>query len=251
MKVALFRISLALTLAVEPVASTVHGQGSFQNLDFESAIVPNVPPNQSVQVLTTDALPGWTAYAATYQQSRVWYNYLSGGGALVSLVDLHTQFYSNSVIGGYFTATLDSGSIFINGNQTLVSAAIAQPGTVPSGARSLVFDASWNVSALQVTFGGQALPFYALSSGSNYTTYGADVSALAGQTGELRFTEQPNPPPSVFTIVFLDNIQFSDVVVPEPSTIGLFALGGLFLGWWLRRSSCTRAIRALTRRGYR
>jgi PEP-CTERM motif len=210
------------------------GQGTFQNLNFESASVPNIRSDQTAFVLTTDALPGWTTYSGPYQQSQVLYNGISLGGALVSLVDRHTLGYSNNVIGGSFTVTLDSGSIFINGNQILVSAAIAQSGMIPGGSMSLRFDASWNVGALSVTFGGHVLPFYALSSGPNYTRYGADVSAFAGQSAELRFTEQPNPPPSVFTIAFLDNIFISPEAIPEPSVLGLFGLVALLFGWRLR-----------------
>ena len=118
------------------------GQGTFQNLNFESATVPVVPPNQPVQVLTTDALPSWTVYADIYQQSQMWYNGESAGGALVSIIDLHTFALSNDVIGGSFTVTLDSGTYFINGdiNQGIVaSAAIAQTGTIPNGMKTLLF----------------------------------------------------------------------------------------------------------------
>jgi hypothetical protein len=208
------------------------GQGTFQNLDFESANVPVVPSSQPVQVLTSDALPWWTVYAGPYQQSQVGYNGVSAGGTLVSIIDLHTQGFNNRVIGGNFTVTLDSGTFFVNGNQQIVaSAAIAQSGTIPVGTRSLMFDASGGVSELVVTLGGQGLPFGALSSGANFTTYGADISAFVGQTAELRFTEQPNAAPDIFKIAFLDDIQFSPTSVPEPGVFGLFTLGALLLGW--------------------
>jgi hypothetical protein len=236
MKKCLYIICFCATLTSVQVAI---GQGNFQNLNFESANVPVVPSSQPVQVLTSDALPWWTVYAGPYQQSQVWYNGVSAGGTLVSIIDLHTQGFNNRVIGGNFTATLDSGTFFVNGNQQIVaSAAIAQSGTIPVGTRSLMFDASGDVSELLVTLGGQVLAFGALSSGANFTTYGADVSAFVGQTAELRFTEQPNAAPDIFKIAYLDDIQFSPTSVPEPGVFGLSVLAALLLCWrflWRRR----------------
>ena len=51
-------------------------------------------------------------------------------------------------------------------------------------------------------------------SASTYYVYGGDVSAYAGQAGELRF----------FGGGYLDNIQFSNLQIPEPSVLGLYAL---------------------------
>jgi hypothetical protein len=50
------------------------------------------------------------------------------------------------------------------------------------------------------------------------------MSQFAGQTGELRFT-------AVNSSGRLDFIQFSNQPIPEPSTVGLFAIGVLLLGW--------------------
>jgi hypothetical protein len=76
-----------------------------------------------------------------------------------------------------------------------------------------------------VAFNGQNLSFQAIGAGANYTVYGADVSAYAGQTGELRFTAP------VQNTALLDNIQFSNLPVPEPGVFALSAFGALFLGW--------------------
>jgi hypothetical protein len=219
-------------LAASTVGLAAQGQGTFQNLNFESGSVPNVPSDQPVFINAIAGLPGWTAYVGTNQVAQVLYNGISSGGALVGVVDRHTAYYSNNVIEGNFTATLDSG---YNPNDGIVeSAAIAQPGVVPGTARSLVFSAGGHVSPLLVTFNGQNLPFILLSTGPNYQTYGADISAFAGTSGELRFTEQPIAPP-VWPIAYLDNIQFSSQFIPEPSVFGLFALAGVLFGWWFAR----------------
>lgn len=77
---------------------------------------------------------------------------------------------------------------------------------------------------MQVSFGGQVLSYLAVGSGSGYTIYGADVSSLSGQTGQLLFTAFNN------TYAEIDNIQFA---VPEPRELFLFGLGALLFG--LRR----------------
>ena len=71
----------------------------------------------------------------------------------------------------------------------------------------------------------------AISNTLNYTIYGADISAYAGQTGQLLFTAP------LQTGALLDNIQFSSVAIPEPSALTLFALGSLLLGWHRCRNS--------------
>ena len=55
----------------------------------------------------------------------------------------------------------------------------------------------YGTTPLSITFQGQQIPQYVLGSTSTYTIYGADISAFAGQTGELRFSGGG----------FLDNVQ--------------------------------------------
>src|ERR1039457_2250719 len=69
-----------------------------------------------------------------------------------------------------------------------------------------------------VSLAGQSIPYFTLSTGPNYTLYGADVSAFSGQTVELRFS-------AVGGVVGgnnwnLDNISFSNLPVPEPGVFG-------------------------------
>jgi hypothetical protein len=108
------------------------------------------------------------------------------------------------------------------------TAAIGQTGQVPLSAQSLVF---WGYAGgLQVTFDGQPLNFLGIGSTNNYTIYAANVSAYAGQTGQLLFSDpfysntQGGP-------ASIDNIQFSSSVVPEPSELALAALGTLLFGF--------------------
>lgn len=222
-------------------ALCAEGQGTFQNLDFEAASVPSVPPDQPITVDPAAALPGWTGYVGTSQVNQVWYNGVSVGGALISLIDRHTGgafALSNYVIAGNFTATLDAGLYFPGGGQDPldVPAAIAQVGRILSSWHSVTFSASGSVADLLLTFNGQPIPFVPLGAGPNFVTYGGDISAFRNRTGELRFTEQPITSP--FSTVFLDAIQFSDLPIPEPGSWALLLCGAGVLG--LSRWRCAK-----------
>jgi hypothetical protein len=122
-------------------------------------------------------------------------------------------------ISGRFSVYLEGGR---NAQNVQGSAEIAQTGTVDQTAHSLLFAATRGVP--NVSFNGQPLPVFPLQNHSTFISYGADVSAFAGQTGELRFT-------TAYPVgSFLDDIQFSSQVIPEPSTITLLAAGAVILG---------------------
>jgi len=210
------------------IAIAADGQGTFQNLDFESAIVPTLPPDQTAFIPFTNAFPGWSV--GTNPAAVAGYNGISVGAALVSIIDGHTADYSNRVISGYFTAVIQSGNV--SPPLTYGPASVAQTGLIPATAQSLLFAASGfagYTSNFFVTLNGQNVPFTPLGAGPNLVTYGADISAFEGQTAELRFTSRPGSNP--FTTVFLDDIRFSDLAIPEPSVFALSALGAVLIGW--------------------
>jgi hypothetical protein len=222
-------------------ALNAFGQGTFQNLNFEAANgLPTIGPGETGFVPMSNGLPGWTGYiAGTNQTTLADYNGVSAGAALITLIG-KSSVYSNSVIGGKYTATLDAGvASDANGAEFYGSAAIAQTGTISLTTLSLRFDASGDIRGYTtVTFDGQNIPFYPLSAGPNYEVYGGDISGFAGQTGELRFTENAttsNP----FGTAFLDSIVFSTSPVPEPATCALILCGAAVFGVdrWRRRSS--------------
>ena len=188
------------------------GQG-FVNLDFEQPITPLTPINS--QVPTSDALPGWNAYAYGNPQSSVVYNTLSLGAAAVSLQGPGSL---EPILQGSYTVILQGSS-----GGTPGSAAIGQTGQIPLSAESLVF---WGYVGLDnVSFDGYTLPLVQIGSTAHYNIYGADISPFAGRTGELLFTA----PPSYMELV--DNIQFSSQAIPEPGIYALSAFGALLLGW--------------------
>lgn len=200
---------------------------SFMNLNFESASLSGLSGNS---LPTASAFPGWSAYygpptnPTQINASSVAYDTISTGGAIVALVD------SNAPSGGApFLPIQGDYSAFLGGSIPAAdsTASLGQTGTIPGTAQSLTF---WIASgSLDVSFDGQALSLVDISSTVNYTVYAANISAFAGETGQLLFTAP------VYGGAVLDNIQFSTSPVPEPSALALGALGGLSLFWRCRK----------------
>ena len=65
-----------------------------------------------------------------------------------------------------------------------------------------------------------------------------NVSAFANTTATLAFWCEATTGggyPANENYYNLDDIQFSPSAVPEPNSLGLFGLGGLFLAWRYRK----------------
>jgi hypothetical protein len=109
---------------------------------------------------------------------------------------------------------------------------IAQTGFIPPEARSLLFVAR-SAPGL-VSLGGSLVPVIPLSTGSNYTVYGADISAWAGEETELRLTAVA--PATLDHFWTVDSIQFSTTPIPEPSTFALFGVAAAMgCSYWRRK----------------
>jgi hypothetical protein len=210
-------------------------QGTFQNLNFESAtIITNVPR----VVAASNALPGWTVLD-NFSGNNVFYNDIAVGSPCVSIHDRNSLY--PVPLQGLYSVLLQSAPQPFTGN--FIHGGISQVGTVPADAQSLQFYA---VGEPSVTFGGYGISLTQIGSGQNivilgamsgslifrtnsYAIYAADVSYFAGQAGELVF----RAPSSIngYGIAYLDNISFSPIpVVPEPSTLAMLGLG--FASFW-------------------
>jgi hypothetical protein len=214
MKIKLINLLIvAITLAYLEAKS----QG-FVNLNFEHPILPLGPVFN--QVDPARAIPGWTAYGSVY------YNGISGGGALIALVDTNNPGYQ-PIQGKY--------SVYMVGAFTgSTSSAISQTGLIPNSALSVLFYVT-SGNTMLLSFNGQSIPLFFVSATTNYVVMGGDVSTFAGQTGELLFTKPPRTAEGL-----IDNIQFSTAPIPEPSSLALVALGcGLFSFRHWRRISKT------------
>jgi hypothetical protein len=117
----------ALFLAVLTVASVANAQGTFRNLDFESANVPSLPAGGIVSL--TDGMPGWSADVLF--NGGIYHNSISIGGASIAIEG--PQFDPAFILFGNYTAYLVGD--FPGPN----SASIWQTGQVPQTARSLYF----------------------------------------------------------------------------------------------------------------
>jgi hypothetical protein len=216
--------SLLLGLGSICVASSLEAQGTFLNLDFESANVSGYPPGSS-GVPISAALPGWSGFYGSAQTSQVAYDGISIGGAVISVVDSNVPFSYFNPIQGEFSAYLFGG-----GEQPLLSSTISQTGVVPTGTQSLLMDARVSGASFVVMLGGQTINMIALQSFQRYTLYGGDISSFSGEAAALSFTIPPasGVQPSMFE---LDNIVFSDQPIPEPGVFGLSVLAALLFGW--------------------
>lgn len=207
----------------------VLGQG-FINLNFESTVItPVVFPGGTRYVAT---VPDWTwtpvENGVNGDPNTVAFNDIALDDAAVTLQGITSPFYP--AIQGNYSILLQGGSTYSeDGN----GASIGQTARIPNAARSITY---WG-GALQVTFNGQALSFTAVNSGPNYTVWSADISAYAGQTGQLLFTVPWQDTAE------LDNIQFSTASVPEPCVLKLLSVCGLCVWWFMKlpkKETCSR-----------
>lgn len=209
------------------VPSGGNGQGTFQNLDFESAVIVPVPGLPGV-VEFAPALPGWTGYLGTNRQTLALFNNLFVGSAGIAL--LGPGWSGGGIIAGNYTAVLQAGSE----DGSPADAAIAQSGLVPPGTRSIQLVSSGERNGFVVSLGGQQLSLVILGAQNGYNIYAGDITQFAGETEDLRITALSAPlrPGNLY----LDSITFSSLPIPEPRAINLLLCGAAVLGWsrWRR-----------------
>src|SRR5579885_1899630 len=212
-----------ITIIITAVSAA--GQGTFQNLDFESARV--VFTNGLSAIVVSNAFPNWSVFVGTNQLAVLPLDI--GGMPPVELL------YSNAhyVPNGNFAVALQDSSF----GSTLPAASgpgsISQTGLVPTDAESLLFAMVPFGEGISVSLGGQNLSYIAISNlvnsaGLNYTVYGANISAFAGQTETLTFTAFSGE------AGYLDDIQFSSQPVPEPGMLSLIRFGSGILLYVIR-----------------
>ena len=165
---------------------SVSGQGTFQNLGFESAHdIPVFDPAGHPWIMSAaDALPGWTCYLGTNQTGSAGYDDIALSSAAVGIQDHASPWAPAALISGQYCASLQYGYVFTGpSDYYLGPASIAQSGQIPSDARSIMFDGTY---PFVVSFAGSPIPLVVWSTQPGYNVYAGDVSQFAGQPGELR-----------------------------------------------------------------
>jgi hypothetical protein len=187
----------------------------FRNLDFDDGVIVH-PEGGAFYATVSEALPGWSAFRDDGQpMSSIFYNSLALSFASVSIHDSMSPIFPP--IEGRF-------SIYLSGGFSLgpFGVAVSQIGTIPFDSKAIIYKGR-GTERIDLSFNGETLPTINLLSTTEYSYLGADISAFAGMTGDLRFQARP-----LIGYGEIDSIFFSPVAVPEPST---YALGicGVFL----------------------
>lgn len=221
---------LVLCFALAHAGISTQAQGTFQNLDFESASPAGYSPGVG-DFPVTAAFPGWGVYysspgVGTKTATTVWYDAVSLGGAFVSLNDTGTGFGFTPIQGMYSAYLFGGPSSYFPTNGAPTYSAISQTGLIPTGTMSVLMDVKAG-NGFTVSLGGQPINMIALQIFPNYTRYAGDVSAFAGLTAQLTISA---PPTGVPNGVLLDDIGFSPESVPEPGVFGLWVPGALLVG---------------------
>jgi hypothetical protein len=225
-------ISACIAMIAAVSSDTLLAQGTFQNLDFEEA---TVPLSSFGDYSVASALPDWSVYYGTAQQTEVLVNATPLDAPTVTLWTSDAPIIGG-IIDGNFSAFMLGGD-----TPNTQGVSISQTGLIPDGTRSLFFKAEGG-GQLDVELGSQPVFFTAVGSGPNYTLYGANISAWAGQTAQLTFTVPGAPhQPSMESGWEIDDISFSPIsVVPEASPLVLTGFGALLFGVYNRLRSKAR-----------
>ena len=194
---------------------------NFINLNFEQAKIvrDTSSPYYPYAVYVSDAIPGWTISNNFMGTNEIFYNDLSLGAPSVALFGTNSE-YSPPPLDGKFSIGLYGGA---PENYPPLGVSISQTGLIPTDAESILFIAqgSFATGPLLLSLGGQNISFTAISTTPDYTLYGGDISAFAGQVEPLTFTT----PAGVNNYWELDDIQFSSSPLPEPDVLSIFGIG--------------------------
>jgi len=206
----------------------------FQNLNFDSANTNNLvgDPPLGQAGTTADLLPGWQLSAEGLGiLPTTGFNYSPLGLGYATLVS-PSFVDSYPVVGAYSLAMLPRYTV----TGTFVPFSLSQTGDVPVDTRSIRF-LSYG-SPVRLTANGSLIDLtytpVASQPGWNpsvpvYEAVG-DLSAFAGLNVDLTFTGILPPNYQGFAVLNgLDEITLSTIPVPEPSTVAVFALGGIAL----------------------
>jgi hypothetical protein len=197
----------------------------FVNLDFEDATVTPTPVNgYGGSVDPAMAFPGWTVGGS---DTYVLYNNLTLGSPAIDLMGPN---FPNAV--GYAPLQgLYSVVIYYDNPSIVPPPTLSQTGLIPANAQSISFLLGFNRGDPAVTLNGVNIPLVSISGGR----LAGNISAFTDSIAQLTFSTSNDIQGDNF--LYIDDIQFSSLPVPEPSGLALGALGAFLLGFRRWRNS--------------
>ena len=124
-----------LTIVLSLILSVARGQGTFQNLGFESGTFIPIPGDPYDRVEFAAAMPGWTGYIGANPATTLLYNNYFLGTAGIGRHDASSPY--GPPLQSSYSLLLQAGSNPYAGIFDYLAATIAQSGTVPVNANSL------------------------------------------------------------------------------------------------------------------
>lgn len=213
----------SFVLAVGLVAPAA-GQ-SFVNRNFENAVVVSHDPTFGFLDWNL-AAPGWS-HSSGSDTSTIYYGLEHMGGTqYYMLYDSSSPISApGTQLAGRYSIGFSSGYAGPNSGTPWTQAYLSQTGAIAGDVQSVRFLARG--ASFDVFVGGVQIPVQFL--GGN--AYAGDISAFAGTISEFKIV---NTSLTIHDPVVVDNIVFSTVAVPEPSTVALTSMGVLALFLWFR-----------------
>jgi len=214
-----------MVVAAAVCASIISGNAQqFQNLNFESPLINTYATDQFGDELYQ--IPNWTAAIGSSQISVA-----TSSGGLLDQSDVYVN--TASPIDG--TTSINLGSVYYLASRASVS--ISQTGLVPQNAQSIQFRinnqrqnelVATPMNPLEpqmfLTMNGQACALNLVSNDGSYYVLGANIGTFAGQTATLTIGANATG----YSVEFgatIDDVAFSSVAVPEPSSLTMVGVG--------------------------
>ena len=208
---------------------------AFENLDFESAM-PVITGDRNLDRFqqTVNVLPHWSPFGfdpdlSSPGKSVLPTIYFNGGhvGEFPPIFNVYGggfEIYPQGVIAGDYSLQV----------YATLEAELFQTGHVPPSSKSIrftgdiidtsLFPTTSKAGPFELLLGGEPLSLRELGPIGDYKEYGANIPAsLADTEVELRFKI------GVFLEVRLDDIRFSPIPVPEPSSHLLLLVASLIM----------------------
>ena len=184
----------------------------FENMDFESAMVPDCQWGEEVSIL--EGLPAWSGGYGGISQASILHNNATLGDSALAIIG--PWGWSSSVLGGSYSALLIGGANGI--------AWIEQTATVPSDTKSIRmkvrqgdysefgFGLEGWADEVEVSMDGIPIPMFVVQTTADYSIRAGDVTPFAGNESKLVVCAGAWGPYGL-NPTYIDDIEFSSQAV--------------------------------------